>query len=309
MIQAPLDLRTVSFRFTPGTIRVPPPVIASPAAAPARTEGTFAGLIDKHGLTPVVLGGMLGLATLFGAAHALAPGHGKTVMAAYLVGTQGRPRDAVLLGVVVSTMHTASVLVLGVVLFHLSRNTAVDRIYPVLKVISGVLVAGLGLWMLRGRLGTLRRNRRPSDLHHEHGDEHAHDHSHHHHDHDHDDATHGHGHGHTHELSEGTAPLSRRGLAVLATAGGLFPSPSALVVLVSAFTLGRAALGLALVGAFSVGLAATLTAVGLLLVYGKGVAARRETLRRAIRIFPVAGASAIAAIGTALVVQGASAIH
>ena len=96
---------------------------------------------------------------------------------------------------------------------------------------------------------------------------------------------------------------------MLATAGGLFPSPSALVVLVSAFTLGRAALGLALVGAFSVGLAATLTAVGLLLVYGKGLAARRETLRRAIRIFPVAGASAIAAIGTALVVQGASAIH
>ena len=96
---------------------------------------------------------------------------------------------------------------------------------------------------------------------------------------------------------------------MLATAGGLFPSPSALVVLISAFTLGRPALGLALVGAFSVGLAATLTAVGLLLVYGKEVAGRRAALRRALRVFPVAGASAIAAVGTVLVVQGASSIH
>jgi ABC-type nickel/cobalt efflux system permease component RcnA len=96
---------------------------------------------------------------------------------------------------------------------------------------------------------------------------------------------------------------------VLATAGGLFPSPSALVVLVSAFTLGRAALGLALVGAFSLGLAATLTGVGLLLVYGKGLATRKVSLRRALRVFPLAGAGAIAAVGTVLVVQGASTIH
>ena len=313
MIQAPRDLRRVSFRFTPGTLVVAAPALVSPATAPARAEGRFAGLINRHHLTPFILAGMLGLALLFGAAHALAPGHGKTVMAAYLVGTRGRPRDAVLLGVVVSAMHTASVLVLGVVLFHLSRDTAVDRIYPVLKVVSGALVAGLGLWMLRGRLASLRRSRHGHDHQHDHHHERSHEHHHgdeHHHGHD-DMHTHHHhgGYSHSHELPEGTAPLSRRGLAVLATAGGLFPSPSALVVLVSAFTLDRVALGLALVGAFSVGLAATLTAVGLLLVYGKELAARKSAVRRALRVFPVAGASAIAAVGTVLVLQGAATIH
>ena len=364
LIQAPLDLRQASFRYVPGQQAVTAVKLQSPTAAPTRSGSSFTSLVDRQHLTPWVLAGMLAIATVFGAAHALAPGHGKTVMAAYLVGTRGRPRDAVLLGVVVSAMHTASVLVLGIILFRLSRNASVDRIYPWLKIASGLLVAGLGVWMLRSRLGALRASRAmavaqvvPSPalvlaghghVGHDHGD-HGHDHPHadnHGHDHPHaddhgpehphaddhgpehphaDDHGHDHPHGddhdgaalvhshgglrHSHELPEGVAPLSRRGILVLATAGGLFPSPSALVVLVSAFTLGRTVLGLALVGAFSVGLAATLTAVGLLLVYGKRVAMRRPGLRRAIPVLPVAGAGAIAFVGAVLLWQGASTIH
>src|SRR5438067_2631376 len=159
MIQAPLDLRRVSFRFTPGTQTVPAAPVTSPSVAPARAGGAFASLVNRHDITPIVLAGMLGLALLFGAAHALAPGHGKTVMAAYLVGTRGRPRDAVMLGVVVSAMHTASVLVLGVVLFHVSRSTSLDRLYPVMTLAGGVVVVGVGGWLLRSRLRALHAAR------------------------------------------------------------------------------------------------------------------------------------------------------
>ncbi len=117
----------------------------------------------------------------------------------------------------------------------------------------------------------------------------------------------GHSHGpggHSHALPEGVAPLSRRGLLLLATAGGVVPSPSAVIVLVSAFTLGRAGLGLALVGAFSVGLAATLTVVGLALVYGSRVVSDRVS-QRLVGFIPVIGAGALLVVGLVLTAQGA----
>ncbi|HLY82420.1 MAG TPA: hypothetical protein VKQ71_05510, partial [Acidimicrobiales bacterium] len=389
LIQAPLNLRTASFEFVPGAVAVPPLPIARAAAAPARYGGTFTSLVQRR-LTPFVLLGMLAIAVVFGAGHALAPGHGKTIMAAYLVGTKGRPRDAVLLGGIVSVMHTGSVLILGMVLFQLSRSASPDRVYPWLKLISGLAVAlfGCGLvwtrWRRRARRGpptstdVVDLRREPSSRvvvavgepvlvaaggmvldrevdgpsHRRHGGEDldhllsdgapaerelfddghdhlrdgvGHDHGlgrgdhdhgfggHHHgfdggghehgskragHDHalgsgDHDHGFGGHDHGlnggghdhadghhhgpggHTHDLPEGVAPMSRRGLAVLATTGGLFPSPSALIVLLAAFQLHRIGLGLTLIGAFSVGLAATLTGVGLALVYGRRIVERR----------------------------------
>jgi nickel/cobalt exporter len=104
------------------------------------------------------------------------------------------------------------------------------------------------------------------------------------------------------------APLSRRGLVVLATAGGLFPSPSALIVLIAAFTLGRAVLGLALIAAFSVGLAITLTAVGLAMVYGRAFAERKNILRT-VRFLPIASACAIFGLGLLFAVEGLRSIH
>ncbi len=100
------------------------------------------------------------------------------------------------------------------------------------------------------------------------------------------------------------APLSRRGLVLLATGGGLFPSPSAVLVLLSAFSLHRTGLGLSLIAAFSVGLAVTLTAVGLALVYGRRVVDRRRGLLPALRLLPVLSAAAITVLGLAFAVSG-----
>src|SRR5205814_4376029 len=121
---------------------------------------------------------------------------------------------------------------------------------------------------------------------------------------DHEHSHHEHGpNTHTHDVPDGVAPLSRRGLVVLAGSGGIIPSPSAVIVLISAFTLGRIGLGLALIGAFSVGLAATLTAVGLAMVFGRSALERRWS-PSTLRALPVAGAAALLVLGTILIAQG-----
>jgi ABC-type nickel/cobalt efflux system permease component RcnA len=360
LIQAPLDLRSATFRFTPGAVAVPALPIATATKAVTRYGGQFTSLITKQHLSVLVLLGMFAVALGFGAVHALAPGHGKTVMAAYLVGTRGRPRDAVLLGAIVSFMHTASVLVLGAVLFQVSRRVAPDQVYPWLKLASGAAIAVYGAALVVARRRAWRRQTvTPTRVQlapavvveppvarqrvlvgaggpalpqrsggHEYGDDHRHgpggygrDHGHdhgrghdhhrdddHHHGHHHgDDHHHGPG-GHVHELPEGVPPLSRRGLVVLATAGGLFPSPSALIVLIAAFTLGRVVLGLALIAAFSVGLAVTLTGVGLALVYGRAVAERRGVLRT-VRVLPLASAAVIFVLGVVFALNGIRSLH
>ena len=379
-LRSPLDVSEATFRFTPGSEEVVArPLDAAEGAAPQGDR--FTELLDRQRLTPLVLAGMLGVAALVGVGHALAPGHGKTVMAAYLIGTRGRPVDAVLLGVIVSAMHTTSVLVLGIVLHQLDERFALDRIYPVLTLVSGIGVLVVGLWLATTRLRTYHRAaQRPAparsrhaeapvaamagsatgvmggpvpapgrtlgvapahpghdhDHDHDHlsgGRDHLHDHDHgegrqgdhdhhhvdHEHEHEHGEHEHGHDHpqgdhdhggghrhgpgGHTHDLPEGVAPLSKRGLLLLATAGGIVPSPSAVIVLVSAFTLGRIGLGLALVAAFSVGLAATLTAVGLALVFGSRAIGDRGSARF-VRVFPVLGAAALLVLGLVLTFQG-----
>ncbi|MEJ7585635.1 MAG: hypothetical protein WKF43_16485 [Acidimicrobiales bacterium] len=259
LLQAPLDLRSVRLSFTPGTDAVDALPVPESAPPPSRAGGALADLITREDLDVGVLAGMLGAAFLVGAGHALLPGHGKTVMGAYLVGTKGRPIDAVLLGVIVSVMHTASVLVLGLVLFNVNRSVALERVYPALTLVSGLVTMALGAWLLVTRSRRLRAARAAAHDHdhdhgHEHGHEEEHDHGHDHepqHDHDHD-----HGHDRASARSRlgtitttargphpraapGRGPLSRRGLVLLATSGGIVPSPSAIVVVVSAFSLGR----------------------------------------------------------------------
>ena len=298
LVQTPLDQRSATFTFRPGTRPVEALALAPPATAASRAGGELTRLIERQSLTPLLLAGMLGLAFLFGSAHALGPGHGKTVMAAYLVGTSGRTRDAVLLGVIVSLMHTGSVLVLGLVLLQLDRFGAIERVYPVLTVVSGVAVAAFAAVLLRRRLRAFR-TRRPEPHDHDHDHDHV---AHYHVAHDH----HGHDHGrgrHTHDLPEGTAPLSRRGLVLLATSGGLLPSPSAVLVVVAGFAAGRVALGLSIVLAFSIGLAATLSAVGTALVLGRRVLERRGG-GTVVRILPVGGALALLGVGMFLFATG-----
>ena len=295
-----LDVRSARFTFEPGGTKAAKTSFGDIASGPGSGDG-FVGLVARTTSAPLPIAAALLAALGFGALHAVGPGHGKTVMAAYLVSTRGRRRDALYLGGIVSLMHTASVLALALLLATIGRKLDSSRIFPVLTVVAGVTVLTIGLRLLARRLRNLRA---PGSQGHEHAD-----HVHTDHDHQHDvGGAHIHGAaGHTHELSAGVAPLSRAGLVALGTSGGLFPSPSAVVVLVGAFALGRAALGLALIAAFSLGLALVLVGIGLLLVAGRdrlaGLAGSGT-----LRWLPPAGAAAISILGAVLVVQGMSAL-
>ena len=150
-IRSPLDLRRTTWSYTEGEVRAPAPALDGAAAGALTSVDGFAALITRTDLSAAAFAGLLVVALGFGAVHAVGPGHGKTIMAAYLVSTRGRPRDAVLLGGIVSVMHTASVLVLGGVLLVVDRSVAAETAYPVLTLISGVAVTGVGAWLLASR--------------------------------------------------------------------------------------------------------------------------------------------------------------
>lgn len=153
-LSSPLDVRTATFTFEEGSQRVDGSLVGSTAVV---TQGDrLSELLDRQGVTPFALAGMLAVAALVGAGHALTPGHGKTLTAAYLVGTSGRPLDAVLLGVIVSAMHTTSVLLLGIALHQVDQSFALEQIYPALTLISGAAVLLVGAWLARSRLRALR---------------------------------------------------------------------------------------------------------------------------------------------------------
>ncbi|MCO8271735.1 sulfite exporter TauE/SafE family protein [Actinoplanes sp. TRM 88003] len=273
-LTSPADMRSATFTAAPTTDPAPAPGPGSAAGAgPAidRPSGVLAGfeqrldnLVGGARLTPLV--GVLAvlLSLLLGAAHAALPGHGKTVMAAYLAGSHGRPRDAVLVGATVTFTHTAGVIALGLFLTAVT-GVAGESVLSWLDLTSGLLVAAVGTGAL---ISALRRRPRTHEK--PTGEEptHAHDHTsaHDHTPHDHSDG-HDHAHGHAHDLAHGHhhGP-GRWGLAGLGVAGGLVPSPSALIVLLGAAALGRTVFGVLLVLAYGLGMAATLTAAGLLLV-------------------------------------------
>jgi ABC-type nickel/cobalt efflux system permease component RcnA len=201
-----------------------------------------------------------------GAFHALEPGHGKTVVAAYLVGSRGTVWHALWLGLIVTGAHTAGVYLLGVVTLYASRYVVPERLYPWLGVVSGLIIAGVGFTLF------LRRYAAPAGPHghghpHEHGHGHGHGHAH--------DPAHGHEHGHSHVApADATGRVSVSGLVALGVGGGIIPCPAALVVLLTAVSLNRIGFGFLLIVAFSVGLAAVLVVVGVLMVQARRVMAR-----------------------------------
>jgi ABC-type nickel/cobalt efflux system permease component RcnA len=249
-----------------------------------RATAAFTALVGKRSLSPGFALVALLLAIGLGAAHALAPGHGKTVMAAYLVGLRGTLRQAATIGATVTVTHTAGVLVLGLVLSSF-RAVASERVYPWLGLGSGLLLAAVGVGLLvRARGG-------------------------HHHPHPH---PHGHDHDHHHEHGPAGRPLGWRGLVALGLAGGLVPSPSAVVVLLGGIALGQAWFGVALVVAYGLGMAATLTGVGLLLAHLRTRMDRRlhlptgSLLARLGRLVPAVTASVIVVVGLTLAASGAA---
>jgi nickel/cobalt exporter len=294
-LSSPLDQRTATLRFRPGGRAAPGAAAAGSGAAARggvdRATAAFTALVGERRLSPGFGLVALLLAVVLGAAHALAPGHGKTVMAAYLVGLRGSVRQAVTIGATVTLTHTAGVLLLGLVL-STTRAVASERVYPWLGLGSGLLLAAVGISLFARALS---------------GHRHPHPPSHGHHDHDH----HGQDHGH-HGSAAAGRPLGRRGLVALGLAGGLVPSPSAVVVLLGGIALGQAWFGVALVLAYGLGMAATLTGVGLLLARLRTRVDRRlhlpagSLVARIGRLLPAATASVIVLVGLALAARGAA---
>jgi nickel/cobalt exporter len=288
----PRDLLASPPEVTAATIRVDPSAngvtssSASTTAAGRETGllgGAFVRLVGGELSAGFLVVALLTAAGI-GALHALGPGHGKSVMAAYLIAANGRVRHAIMVGTAISIMHTISVLALGMATLWAARAFPPERVYPWLSFASGIVVLGLGTYLLSTRIRA-RRRRASHDHAHVHGPDHAHDHD--------------HGFGrHSHDLPSGT-PLSWRGMGALAVSGGLLPSPSALVVLLGAVAIQRVAFGLTLVAAFSVGLAASLTLLGILILRARSFATRRLS-GRAMAALPVLSALVIVGVGVVL---------
>ena len=359
LLSSPLDVTRASFGVAAdaGTAcrvdaaeGVPAPSAVLPRGVDRITTSYTAFVGRQHLTIPVALVAVL-LSIALGCGHAVAPGHGKTVIAAYLVGQRGTKRQALWLGATVTATHTAGVLLLGALL-SLTAVAAPERFVPATEVASGVLLGGVGVFLLRRAL----RSRGSAGHGHDHGP------------HDHGpprprartttrptttttrtttrtttpevrpapelvtvggpvpdraastgpvvpapragDGAVLHSHGgrlHSH-LPEDDAPLGWKTLATMGIAGGLVPSPSALVVLLGASALGRPLFGALLVVGYGIGMALTLTVAGLLLLRAQAVLDRRGWLSgrgaRVVRVLPVVTAGVVLVVGAVIVLRG-----
>ncbi len=240
-------------------------------------------ILHQQELTPWMIVAAIGVAFALGAAHALTPGHGKTIVAAYLVGSRGTLKHAAFLGAMVTFTHTVSVFLLGMATLFLFQYVVPEKITQILGAISGLSIVAIGAWML------YKRTRRPTDHHH-----------HHHHDHGHEHHRHSHDHGHEyHEHSHMPDEVSWSGLVALGASGGLAPCESALVLLLTAVAMRRVGLGLVLLVAFSVGLAIVLMGIGVVVIYAKHLLPESSKSDRNpfFRWMPVASAAVVLVIG------------
>ena len=239
-----------------------------------------------------------GIAVAFwlGALHALEPGHGKTIVAAYLVGSRGNMKHAALLGASVTFTHTLSVFLLGIGTLLLSSYIVPEKIIPVLGVLSGASIVLIGGWLFYKRWSAFRQELAHQQAH-AHGHHHHHHHHDHHHDHDHDhDHSHGHSHSHSHAPQ---GDITVGSLMALGASGGLVPCPAAMVLLLSAIAIGRVGLGLVLLLAFSLGLAGVLMAIGMLVIHAKNwlPESTKNSQHPLLRFAPVASALVILCVG------------
>jgi len=280
-LSSPADMREATFAVSPGDGTLQAPDGRRAAHADERGGDALSRAFSSAAAGEGVLVLLLLTAFAWGALHALSPGHGKAMVAAYLVGTRGTARHAVALGATVTVTHTAGVFALGAVALGLSEYVLPEDLFPWLNLASGLLVLGVGAAVLRSHL-----RRRRHHHHHHHG---------HHHDHDHD-----HEHGHSHAPPE---RLSWRGLIAMGASAGLIPCPSALVVLLGAVAQGQIALGMLLIVAFSVGLAATLTGLGLAVVLAGHALGRLNLPAGLVTAVPAISALLIVGVGFVLTVQ------
>jgi nickel/cobalt transporter (NicO) family protein len=274
LLQSPLDITSVRTQLAPTSGPDVPPTLSSGKTleAPDRVaDAGFSSLIGRDHLSVFVILASLAAAFFWGMAHALSPGHGKTIVAAYLVGQRGTPWHAAALGAIVTATHTIGVFALGLVTLALSAFIVPEQLYPWLNLVSGVLVVAIGATVFRSRF----RHRG-----HTHDDHHS----------------------HASEPGPEKGP-SRQSLVAVGITGGLLPCPSALVVLLAAISLHRVAFGMLLIVAFSAGLALSITGIGLVAVYAKQIFKRASFEGRLVRLLPAASALVILAAGLAMTVR------
>ena len=289
----------------------PSEAFIAPAPSVSRMDALSA-VLAKNGAGPLFILGAILLAIGLGALHALEPGHGKTLLAVSLVGARATTRQAFILAVALTIAHTIGVLVLGAIVLFATRWIVPEAVYPWITLLSGGLVAVLGARALAREI----QRRRPVAHEHAHAHPlahpHAHDHAHglgtaeHHHDdvpvHDHstlDDEAHALAH-----AIPGSAPLTFRTAVFAAASGNIAPCPAALVVLLAAISLHRIGFGMTLIIAFSIGLAVTLTTLGIAVVRGAAWLSGRPQFARLSHWAPMVSAGAIALVGSVMLGQG-----
>jgi ABC-type nickel/cobalt efflux system permease component RcnA len=282
LLSSPADRPVAHFRVSPGAGTVTAPRGDGGGQATTRDRGAgdrFGSVFERAAAGQGVLALLLLAAFGWGAVHALSPGHGKAMVAAYLVGTRGTARHAVGLGMTVTVTHTIGVFALGVVALALSAYVLPEQLYPWLNLASGLLVLGVGASVVRSRVRHAR----------------ARTHGHHHH----------HGHTHDHGETHDHGDLRPRNILAMGASAGLIPCPSALVVLLGAVAQHQIGLGLILIVAFSAGLAATLTGLGLAVVAAGRASARLSAVggRRVVAVLPALSSLAIVGVGLVLTLQ------
>lgn len=259
----------VAFVGPDGVLRGADDAEAADASAPrpalARNDALAQALARGDGAPLVVLGALL-LAVCLGALHALEPGHGKTLLAVSLVGARATVLQALILAASLTLAHTFGVIVFGIAVLVFARWIVPEAIYPWLTLGSGLVVVALGARALAHEIA-----------HHAHRHAHAHPHVH--------------------------AAFSFRTALLAAVSGNVAPCPAALVVLLAAIALHRVAYGLAVIVAFSVGLALVLTGLGIAVVRGSARLAAAPRFARLARFGPLATATIISAIGASILAQ------
>jgi nickel/cobalt transporter (NicO) family protein len=282
------------------------PATQGQANNPNIITSALIGLVKAQQFSPLFYIGAFFLSLLLGSLHALTPGHGKTLVGAYLIGSKGRAQDAVFLGLIVTLTHTGSVLLLGLITLIATHYVLPTLITPWLEAISGVLVIGFGINLLiqrRADLNSLQSRKLKTKMPHitaPGGREHlAHRHN----------ASEQHTHpgakssAHAHTHRNPVDPLTRKSLLGLGISGGLVPCPDAIAILLVAVAINRIPLGMLLIVAFSIGLALILILIGIAMVQGARVLARNELLTRFGVYTPVISAVVVSGLGLALTIN------
>ncbi|WP_420627208.1 nickel/cobalt transporter [Candidatus Leptofilum sp.] len=288
LLQAPLAVSSAQVQFALAGAAVSAAemenVVGETAVAPEAnrfSRDEFANLLttalDQPGAIAIALVVAFGL----GAAHALTPGHGKTIVGAYLVGSRGTPKHALFLGLTTTVTHTAGVFAFGLLVLFASQYILPETLYPWLGVLSGLLVVGIGFSLFRGHFSSWLHRYQPTQ---------------------HEEGYHTHfGIGHTHTPKP---EMGWRSLLALGVSGGLLPCPSALILMLSAIALQKVGFGLILIVAFSIGLASVLTGIGLAMVYASKLFARLPANQAGLmRLLPAASALFITIAGIGITVK------